>query len=294
MVNTRILERRLGWRHGEDGETPEPPLRARAHAPMLQGRVEPRSRTPGRTQRRLAVEDAWDALPRIDETPETLVKMAGLVPAIGREAPAGAVMDQLRTQVMRVLKENGWRRIGVTSPSRGAGRSFMAAGLAASIARLDGVRVLLVDADLESPDLHRVLHVDPPGPLEDILSGQRSPDAQILRIGDRLAVVTNDTPVPYATEAMLSPDGILAFRAMIDLLEPDVVLHDMPPLLGNSLSEAMLPQLDAVLLISDGMRNTAQDIIECERILENQVPVLGVVLNKSEDRGPRPRARRRF
>jgi Mrp family chromosome partitioning ATPase len=293
MVNTRILERRLGWRHGEDGETP-PPARARTHAPMLQGRVEPVARANSRAPRRLAIEDAWDALPRIDQTPEALVKQAGLVPAIGREALAGAVLDQLRTQVMRVLKSNEWRRIGVTSPMRGAGRSFMATGLAASIARLEGVRVLLVDADLESPGLHSMLNVEVPGPLEEVLSGARPPESQILRIGDNLALAANDTVVPFGAEMMLSPDGILALRAMADLLDPDVVLFDMPPLLGDSLAEAMLPQLDAVLLISDGLASTAQDIVECERILEDQVPVLGIVLNKSEDRDPRPRARRRF
>lgn len=295
MVNTRILEQRLGWRSNDPEQEPSPPSRPIGHAPMLQGRVDPSNRAVAqRGPRRLAIEDAWDNLPTIKHEIDVLVARAGLVPAIDRASLAGTAFDQLRTQLMRVIKANDWRKVGITSPNRGAGRSFFAAGLAASIARLDAMRVLLIDADLEVPGLADVLDTPANGPMEEVLTGVRAPETQLSRVGNGLAVALNDTPVNFGAEVFLAPDAILALRMMIDLLSPDVVLLDMPPLLDNSVSQALLPQLDAVLLISDGTANTATDITECERLLEGQVPVLGIALNKSEDRDTRARARRRF
>ena len=44
---------------------------------------------------------------------------------------------------------------------------------------------------------------------------------------------------------------------------------------------AFLPQLDGVLLISDGTQTMARHLRECERMLEGQVPLLGIVLNRA-------------
>lgn len=295
MVNTRILEQRLGWRNTDPDQAPEPPTRPIGHAPMLQGRVHHADRAAtSRGPRGLAVADAWDRLPQSEQTAEALIAQAGLVPPIDRGSVAGAAFDQFRTQLLRVLKANEWRRIGITSAKRGAGRSFFAAGLATSIARLEGLRVLLVDADLQAPGLAEIFNIAAPGPLETVLSGDLAPESQLIRIGNGLAVAMNDTPIPFGAELLVAPDAILALRSMSDLLAPEVMIFDMPPLLDDPVSQALLPQLDAVLLISDGRANTGADIIECERLLEGQVPLIGVALNKSEDRDTRPASRRRF
>lgn len=295
MVNTRILEQRLGWRSNDPDQAPEPPTRAIGHGPMLQGRVQHTDRqTSSRGPRALAVAEAWDALPVSDQSAEALIAKAGVVPPIDRGSVAGAAFDQLRTQLMRVMKTNDWKRIGMTSPRRDAGRSFFAAGLAASFARLEGQRVLLLDADLQAPGLSEVFDVAAPGPLEAVLTGQRAPETQMMRFGTGLAVAMNDTPIPFGAELLLAPDAILALRAMADLLAPDAVIVDMPPLLNDPVSQSLLQQLDAVLLISDGKSSTRADIIECERLLDGQVPLLGIALNKSEDRDTRPTSRRRF
>ncbi|WP_417597744.1 hypothetical protein [Pararhodobacter oceanensis] len=293
MVNTRILEQRLGWRRNASDPEVVPKNRPIAHVPMLQGRVDTSARGGAPGPRRLAVAEAWDNLPVLEDAPDALAARAGLVPAIDRGSLAGASFDQLRTQLTRALKANDWRRVGISSATRGAGRSFFAAGLAASIARLDAMRVLLVDADLESPGLAALFHAEAPGPISEVLTGARAPETQLMRMGSGLALALNDTPEGYGAELLLAPEGILALRAMNDLLAPDVMILDMPPLLDDPLAQALLPQLDAVLLVADGQRNTAHEISECERMLDGQVPLLGLALNKSEDRDPRHAPRRR-
>ncbi|MCB1388605.1 MAG: CpsD/CapB family tyrosine-protein kinase [Rhodobacteraceae bacterium] len=297
MVNTRILEQRLGWRTPDDGDTPTPPTRPIAHQPILQGRVDPaaqetaRRGAPVRTHRRAEIEETWADIPVVLDDVNRLAA-GGAAPSIARGSVAGAAMDQLRTQLLRVTAEKGWRRIGVTSAARGAGRSFVAAGLAASIARLETLRVLLIDADLDDPGLAHLLDLDAPGPLDAVLQGLTEPQRHLRRVGNGLALALNDSPVPQASERMLAPDAILALRSLIDCVAPEVVIHDMPPLIEDPVAAALLPQLDAVLLVADGFRTTAQDILDCERVLDGQAPLLGVVLNKSEDRDPRASRRR--
>lgn len=293
MINTRILEQRLGWRGGADLDGSERPARELSHAPILQGRVSSGSRAgvPPRA-RRADAEAAWAALPVLAENLNGLAPRDGRAPAYGRGTAVGVAMDQLRAQLVRVCQAEGWRRVGISSPDRGAGRSYVTAALATSIARLDSPRVLVIDADLVAPGLDAQLGLPVHRPLSDLFERDDATGA-LARVGDSMVVALNDMPVGGAAEHMHQPDRILAWREMIDLVAPDLVLLDMPPLLKDTVTQSLLPQVDAILLISDGLRTKPSDILECERMLEGQVPLIGVVLNKSEDRDSRPRARAR-
>ena len=44
--------------------------------------------------------------------------------------PAHVVFDVLRTRLLKVFKDNSWSRIAITSPTRGCGKTFVAANLA--------------------------------------------------------------------------------------------------------------------------------------------------------------------
>lgn len=292
MINTRVLERRLGWHSAGPDDEPVPPVRPISHAPVLQGRVQ-QAAPSARGPRRAAIEETWTTLAAVDEDPAELAARAQLVPGFARGSAPGTAFDQLRTQMMRALGDNGWRRVGITSPSRGAGRSFFAAGLAASIARLEDTHVLMVDGDLEAPGLAELFGVEAPGPIEAMLTGRRDPLDQTVRLGRNLAAVLNNAPVAIGAELIQSHDARAALKTLTDRLAPDVVIVDLPPLPNQAVAQSWLPHLDAVLLVSDGQASTARDIAECERLLEDQAPLLGVAMNKTEDPDPRPRARRR-
>jgi Mrp family chromosome partitioning ATPase len=64
-------------------------------------------------------------------------------------------------------------------------------------------------------------------------------------------------------------------------LQPEMVIYDMPAMLAHDDVSAFLPNLDAVLLVSDGTRTMGRELAECERMLQGQVPLLGVVLNRA-------------
>jgi protein-tyrosine kinase len=289
MVNTRILEQHLGRQRGQDPDDTAQTPRDLRHEPLLQGRIQtalpaaaglaPRGRLS-----RAALQDTWAALTPVGDSLEGLALRRGALPPCGRDSAAGATLDQLRSALLRATGAQSWRRIGISAPRRGAGASFVAVGLAASIARLDYLRVGLLDLDLAHPTLHNHLGLVAPGPLEALLRGEVSAVAQAGRIGANTAVVFNDRPVRAPADLLHSPEAILSMRALNDVLAPDLLLVDLPPLLTDPSAAAALAQVDAVLLVADGSRTTARDILECERRIEGQTPLLGIVLNKSEDR----------
>lgn len=196
--------------------------------------------------------------------------------------PATAAFDILRTRLLQAMAERGWKRIAITSPTHGCGKSLVAANLALSLARLSSCRTVLMDLELRQPDL-ATLFGQSVGPLRDMLTGAQPLEAHLRRVGRNLALALNGAPVRAAAETLLDPRTEDTLGAIINQLDPDVMVIDMPPALGNDDVISMLPRLDAVLLVADGTRTTAEDIRACERLFEGRVPLMGVVLNRAKD-----------
>lgn len=198
--------------------------------------------------------------------------------------PAASAFDILRTRLLHGLAEKGWRRIAVTSPTHGCGKSFVATNLALSLARRATSRTVLVDLDLRRPRLADLLGVTDAAPLEDFLSGDQPLESQFRRFGRTLALGMNGEAVEQASERLHNPDTALALDAMLAQLDPEVVLYDMPPALVGDDVLALTPCIDAVLLVTDGTRTSPEDIRACERLFEGRLPLMGVVLNRAQDR----------
>ena len=66
------------------------------------------------------------------------------------------------------------------------------------------------------------------------------------------------------------------------LLEPDVTILDLPPVLAQDDVLALRPHLDALLLVAGGGPTTPRELREAARRIGRDTPILGVVLNKAE------------
>lgn len=205
--------------------------------------------------------------------------------------PVAASFDLLRTRLLAALRAQGWRRIAVTSPTHGCGKTFVATNLALSLARRPGSRTVLIDLDLRRPEIARLLGLTETGALDQFLTGEQPLESQFHRFGKTLALGLNAVPVPGAAERLHDPQTAAALHAVLEALEPEVMLLDLPPALVGDDLLALAPALDAVLLVCDGTQTAEQDIRACERLLEGGgLPLLGVVLNRSQERGlARPR-----
>ena len=198
--------------------------------------------------------------------------------------PAVSVFDMLRTRLLQALREKGWRRIAVTSPTHGCGKSFVAANLALSLSRLTATRSILMDLELRRPHLAGIFGMADAAPLREFLSGEQPLESHFRRFGKNLGLALNGAAVDDPATVLQDPDTAMALEAMIQQLQPDAVVYDLPPALVSDDVMSMLPQIDAVLLVVDGTRSTAQDIKATERMLDGHVPLMGVVLNRAQDR----------
>lgn len=207
----------------------------------------------------------------------------GLFPKASAD-PATAAFDMLGTRLLQGLAARNWRRIAVTSPTHGCGKSFVATNLALSLARRPDSRTVLLDLDLRRPQLAGLLGIPDFGPLQDFLSGEQPMESQFRRVGRTLALGFNGVAVPEAADLIHSPDTGLALQAMTEHLDPQVVILDLPPALVNDDVMALASHIDAVLLVTDATRTSPEEIRDCERLFEGRLPLMGVVLNRVQDR----------
>ncbi|WP_168219819.1 CpsD/CapB family tyrosine-protein kinase [Pseudotabrizicola formosa] len=198
---------------------------------------------------------------------------------------AGTAFDILRTRVSQAMIERGWKRIGITSPTHGCGKSFTAANLAMALARRPGSRTVLLDLDLRRPGLHSLFGASPSGALRAFLEGSQPLDQLFVRVGRTLAIGFNSETVPDAGDVLHSAETLQALESIDHLLDPEIIVLDLPPALVSDDVLAMRGKLDAVLVVVDGNQSTAKDIRACEALFENRIPLMGIVLNRAQDRG---------
>lgn len=230
-----------------------------------------------------APRDLWSELPLQEAGKDQHILAGSQAAEDFRETDVSHAFDQLRTRLRQTAKQHGWVNIAVTSPTSGCGNTFTAANLAASLARVPSSRTVLMDFNMRNPDLARILDIDAghTADLRDFLAGDVAISDYILRVSDTLAVGLGAHAQTDAAEIMQDPATAASLAEMRAALKPDIVLYDMPPLLSHDDTAAFLPQLDGVLLVSDGTQTMAKHIAECERILDGQVPLLGVILNRA-------------
>ena len=205
-----------------------------------------------------------------------------------RDSLSAQAFDLLRTRLRQVTQENGWRNIAVTAPTAGCGNTFTAVNLALSLSRIAGSRTVLMDFNLRNPGVARAFDIAPRGPMRDFLDGSVPMHSHLVRASDTLVLGLTDGAEDNPSETLQDPSTMLTLQKMRAALRPDLVIYDMPPMLGHDDVTGFLPQLDGVLLISDGTQTMARQLIECERMLDDRVPLLGVVLNRARRNAIRP------
>ncbi|MEM6305533.1 MAG: CpsD/CapB family tyrosine-protein kinase [Pseudomonadota bacterium] len=225
--------------------------------------------------------DAWDTL-EIEE-PGARRALSSAMPVVdsSRTSPTARAFDLLRTRLRQTTQEHGWRNIAVTAPTTGCGNTFTAVNLALSLSRVPGSRTVLMDMNLRSPGVARAFDMTARGSIRSYLAGDIPLGNHMIRASETLALGLNEAPDANPSETLQDSATGVTLHKMRQTLSPELVIYDMPPMLGFDDVSAFLPQLDGVLLVSDGTQTMARQLRECERMLDGQVPLLGVVLNRA-------------
>lgn len=223
------------------------------------------------------VDAAWAALPDLKIDLDLMKRNRIVAFEGGRDA---TVIDVLRTRTLQQMRDNGWRRLAITSPTASCGKSTIAMNLAMSLQRQPNLRTVLMELDLRRPSMARLTGIKQNISFGHVLEGTRSFRDNALRYGGNLAISSNPKPWRDAAELLSGsnvPDALTAIEAEF---APDVMLFDMPPMLEIDDMMAFARHVDCVLLVAGAESSTIKEVDLCETELATQTNVMGVVLNK--------------
>ncbi len=220
---------------------------------------------------------AWGALSVITPSPRWLARNRIVAAEGGREATS---FDLLRTRTLQQMQSNGWKRLAITSPSAGCGKSTVSLNLALSMTRQAEKSVVLIEMDMRRPSIAKTLGLTQRHSVADVLSGKGKVADNAVRFGDNLALLTMHGQTRNPSD-ILHGDSVARVLSDIEAtFAPSVMIFDLPPLLVNDDTLAFLKHVDAAMLVAAAGSTTISEIDTCERELAAHTGVMGVVLNK--------------
>lgn len=186
----------------------------------------------------------------------------------------------IRTNIIFSLSKKECKTIVISSSKAAEGKSTITANIALSMAQTDA-KVLLIDADLRSPKLYKLLGMSNTPGMTNYLCGLNS-SSEIIRDTKHpnLKVITAGSLAP-------NPAELLAGKVFSDLLETlktqfDYIFIDTPPI--NILSDALpiIKTSDGVVLVVRERQSTYPEFeTTIEKLKMIDAKILGVVLNAS-------------
>lgn len=191
----------------------------------------------------------------------------------------------LRTRVLHEMANNGWSTLAITSPTPGTGKSLTSINLSLSIAMDLSATVLLVDTDLRQPCVHRYFNLpaNTPG-LGDYLT--KNIPLELLLINPQLGtfiMLPGGKDLYNSSEMLSSPKMQKLILEMKHRYHSRIVVFDIPPLLVADDAIALIPYVDAVLLVIEDEVTTKQELANAIDLLDG-VNIIGTVLNKSKQK----------
>jgi polysaccharide biosynthesis transport protein len=204
---------------------------------------------------------------------------------ISEVAPFSATAEALRyIKVAIDLHPTGGKVIGIVSALPGEGKTTVATGFAAFVAK-SGARALLVDADLRNPSMTRTLgYAGIPGLLNMVADKSDFRDLVVTDSKFEFDFLPSTTQIKptNSSDILNSPEMKDMLRAAKS--DYDYVLVDLPPVLPVVDVKAAAHLFDAfVLVVEWGSTSTDQILkaINTSPILSERL--LGAVLNKADE-----------
>lgn len=194
-------------------------------------------------------------------------------------ASAAEAFRQLRTNLEFADLDAKLRRILVTSPSAGEGKSTVVANLGLAFAQA-GKRTILVDADLRKPSLHELFALPNSVGLTTLVRSEPRDLREVLRAGDEpnLRVLTSG-PLPGNPAELLGSQRLAAVLERLSA-EADVLIIDSPPIRVVTDAAVLAAVTNGVLLVLQGRHSRARSARQALRALDLVGGhVLGVVLD---------------
>lgn len=213
------------------------------------------------------------------ETP----KAVSLITLVDKSSPVSERYRTIRTNIQFASSaDHQIKTLVVTSSGPGEGKSTTSANLAVVFAN-SGQSVLLVDADMRKPTVHKTFLLENRVGLSNVLSTDMSFNDAIQRsVVPNLYVMTSGPKAPNPSELLGSTRTDKLIQELRD--DYDFIIFDMPPIVAVTDAQIMASKADGTMLV---VREnvTRKDSLQKARELLTMVNanVLGAVFNGSTD-----------
>jgi capsular exopolysaccharide synthesis family protein len=196
-------------------------------------------------------------------------------------APAAEAFRQIRTNIKFFNVDHPLKTLLITSTGQAEGKTTIAANFAVTLAQANN-KVILVDADLRRPALHKLLGIPVQGfdGLSDmVVSGDYDSDY----------IIQTDIPNLYflpSGELPPNPAELLGSERMKQIVawledQADYVIFDSPPLLAVTDAAIMSQLVDSSLyIVSTSQTRMPAFIAGVKQLAALDSHIIGVVLNK--------------
>ncbi|MCK5685102.1 CpsD/CapB family tyrosine-protein kinase, partial [bacterium] len=188
----------------------------------------------------------------------------------------------LRTNLMFYQQQNDSKTFMITNASQAKGKTTIISNLAISIA-YTGKRVLLVDADLRKPFLHKLFRIPNNIGLTSIFYGTNPEEAVQKTIVEGLNILSSGPIPPNPSELLSSTtmDEIINFFAD----KYDIILFDSTPVVAVTDASILSSKVENTLFMVCVRDDSKQQIKKGMDILKQiNANTMGVVYNKVRER----------
>ena len=237
-----------------------------------------------------------DTLKTSDDVEQKLkLPVLGVIPKLGAKESVAAMSKNaqsafseayrsVRTALHFSTDQGVPKTLLVTSTEAGEGKSTTSLALARNFIQL-GKRVLLIEADLRNPSLHRELGLrGMETGLSNVLTGGGTLADAILKTDDNQLDVILAGPLPP------NPAELLAGSKLVSLLTVvseryDQIIVDSPPVLGLADTPILANAVDGTLLVVySGKTKAAAAQATLKRLLHARARIVGALLTKYDMR----------
>lgn len=223
------------------------------------------------------------SLPVIGLTPQ-LTGRDGVLPKLTHIYPLSATAEAyriLRTNILFALRDNPFKTLMVATGRPGQGATTTICNLAIALAQI-GKRIILIDADMRRPSLHKFFGVDNSTGLSTLLQGT-SKLTEVFRKTevDNLIVIPGG-PRPLNPSELLGSEKM---REVVEMLQEhcDLVLFDTPSTIVFSDGPMLASWIDAVIMVVSANQAPRGTETQTRDLLRKaKANIIGVVVNRMQ------------
>jgi capsular exopolysaccharide synthesis family protein len=223
--------------------------------------------------------------PALNRVPRKSSGARALISYLEPQSEIAEAYRALRTSILLSSPSHPPRSILVTSSVPQDGKTMTCINIAIVLAQ-QGKRVLLIDADMRRPSIHRAFSLRDQIGLSNILAGVAQANEAIQATVQPNLFVIPAGPIPP------HPAELLSSSLMEELLnrlcdQYDHVIIDSPPVIFVTDPVLLSVQTEAVLLIIRSGQTTAAHVRRARNLLQSvKARLLGIVVNAADLASP--------